>query len=205
MVILSSVQTAMATSGKRLPRHLIDCRPLKPLLIGTLKRPINLGDCPIIEWKKAARGVDMRRYPWGNHHDPSWCNMLESSSYNPLVNSVHSYSNDTSVYGMLGVAGNVSDWCSNGYSPNFVPVRSRRINPDVFPVSQKIIRGGSWAKRERDGMCEIREYRSQDDQSQPLIQACEDILPEEYHHWFTMHPWLCSLFTEHMTRICHSM
>ena len=71
----------------------------------------------------------------GNHHDPLGATL--AAMYNPLVNSVHSYSNDSSVYGMLGVAGNVSDWCSNGYSPNFVPVRSRRINPDVFPVRQK--------------------------------------------------------------------
>ncbi|MEC8379111.1 MAG: bifunctional serine/threonine-protein kinase/formylglycine-generating enzyme family protein [Myxococcota bacterium] len=135
-----------------------------------------------IEWEKAARGVDMRRYPWGNHHDPSWCNMLESNSYNPLVGSVHSFSNDTSVYGLLGAAGNVSDWCSNGYSPNFVPVRNRRINPDVFPVSQKVIRGGSWAKRERDGMCEVREYRSQEDRISTVgFRLARHILPDEYH------------------------
>ncbi len=62
------------------------------------------------EWEKAARGVDGRVYPWGNHFDPSFCLMRESRRGRATPAPVGSFPIDRSPYGLLDVAGNVAEW-----------------------------------------------------------------------------------------------
>ncbi|WP_168210407.1 bifunctional serine/threonine-protein kinase/formylglycine-generating enzyme family protein [Persicimonas caeni] len=62
------------------------------------------------EWEKAARGVDGRLYPWGNHFDPSFCRMRDSERGRPMPVSVHKYKMDRSPYGVRDMAGNVIEW-----------------------------------------------------------------------------------------------
>lgn len=62
------------------------------------------------EWEKAARGVDGRIYPWGNHFDPSFCRMRDSERGKPMPVSVDSYPSDRSPYGVRHMAGNVVEW-----------------------------------------------------------------------------------------------
>lgn len=61
-----------------------------------------------VEWEKAARGVDGRAYPWGDHLDPTWCAMRDSAR-GPVP--VDAFPDDVSPYGLLGLGGNVRDWC----------------------------------------------------------------------------------------------
>ncbi|MCA9545839.1 MAG: SUMF1/EgtB/PvdO family nonheme iron enzyme, partial [Myxococcales bacterium] len=62
------------------------------------------------EWEKAARGVDGRCFPWGNHLDPTWCKMRDSApAQRPLV-AVDAYPDDLSPYGVRGMGGNVREW-----------------------------------------------------------------------------------------------
>jgi serine/threonine-protein kinase len=65
-----------------------------------------------LEWEKAARGVDGRLYPWGNHFDASFCNMRESSRGKPMPVPVGSFPVDRSPYGLMDVAGNICEWTS---------------------------------------------------------------------------------------------
>lgn len=62
------------------------------------------------EWEKAARGVDGRTYPWGNHFDASFCNMKESTRGRPMPAPVESFPIDRSPYGCMDMAGNVAEW-----------------------------------------------------------------------------------------------
>lgn len=62
-----------------------------------------------LEWEKAARGVDRRIFPWGNHLDPTWAGVqmhdgvtLTAAGERPV---------DCSPYGVLQMAGCVSEWC----------------------------------------------------------------------------------------------
>lgn len=75
-----------------------------------------------LEWEKAARGVDARCFPWGNFLDPTWCNMRESLPERPALASPGDFPADESPYGILGLAGNVMDWCEDRY---------REIGPQV--------------------------------------------------------------------------
>jgi len=62
------------------------------------------------EWEKAARGVDGRLYPWGNHFDASFCKMKESDQGRTMPVPVESYPLDRSPYGVMDMAGNVEEW-----------------------------------------------------------------------------------------------
>lgn len=65
-----------------------------------------------LEWEKAARGVDGRLYPWGNHFDATFCCMRESQNGRPTPSPVGSYEADRSPYGLVDVAGNIAEWTS---------------------------------------------------------------------------------------------
>jgi serine/threonine-protein kinase len=63
-----------------------------------------------LEWEKAARGVDGRLYPWGDHFDASFCKMKESTREKPLPAPIGQFEVDRSPYGATDMAGNVIEW-----------------------------------------------------------------------------------------------
>jgi len=70
------------------------------------------------EFEKAARGVDGRLLPWGDHLDPSWCCMKDNHQGAMLPSVIESYPIDVSVYGIRGLGGNMRDWCEDIYTPD---------------------------------------------------------------------------------------
>ncbi len=63
-----------------------------------------------IEWEKAARGTDGRRYPWGDHFDASFCKMRESRPGPPFPERRGAFEADVSPYGVRDLAGGAADW-----------------------------------------------------------------------------------------------
>jgi serine/threonine-protein kinase len=102
------------------------------------------------EWEKAARGVDGRRYPWGDAFDSSWCHMLTSGEEVTRPAPVASYPVDESPYGVRGLGGNLSDWCLDA-SDDEVPDDGRVRVPDVQdePSRHRVVRGGYFYGQER--------------------------------------------------------
>jgi serine/threonine-protein kinase len=62
------------------------------------------------EWEKAARGVDGRLYPWGDHFDPSFCHARRSRPGAPQRLPIGSFKRDESIYGVHDLAGGISEW-----------------------------------------------------------------------------------------------
>jgi Sulfatase-modifying factor enzyme 1/Domain of unknown function (DUF4388) len=64
------------------------------------------------EWEKAARGTDSRRYPWGMDEGHGKANVYQG---NPLQKWTEpgSFPGDKSPYGVLDMAGNVSEWTAS--------------------------------------------------------------------------------------------
>lgn len=81
-----------------------------------------------LEWEKAARGPDGRRFPWGDRFDPALLNSHDAGPFDTLP--VGGFPAGASVYGVLDAAGQVFEWTA---SPG---------NPGRF-----LVKGGSWDDR----------------------------------------------------------
>lgn len=112
------------------------------------------------EWEKAARGPDGRRWPWGNKMVVNNLNTYYSVG---STTSVLTYPNGASPYGVMDMAGNVSEWTAS----DFAAYDGSDASADIFkgkiavansPEDQamkvvdlmivdekyKVLRGGSW-------------------------------------------------------------
>jgi serine/threonine-protein kinase len=82
------------------------------------------------EWEKAARGVDGRFFPWGDHFDPTFCKMKESRNVPyPEPEPVGAFPIDCSPYGARDMAGSMREICVT------------EVGGSVMPV----MRGGCWS------------------------------------------------------------
>lgn len=110
-----------------------------------------------LEWEKAARGVDGRFLPWGDHFDATWCRVSESSrgrahgDFGPAP--VDSYPVDESPYGIRGLGGNAQAWCLDLFEAPLGVSDRRVLIPDAetFANSRamRTVRGGSWSASPR--------------------------------------------------------
>ncbi len=98
------------------------------------------------EWEKAARGTDGRLYPWGN--EPSTekrANFDREWDEEHTLHVAGSLPDGDSPYGVHDMAGNVREWVSDWYEPEYykdAPYRNPP-GPDKNGVVRSI-RGGSW-------------------------------------------------------------
>jgi len=100
------------------------------------------------EWEKAARGTDGRRWPWGNRMEPK---MLNTYNTRGTTTSVLAHMAGASPYGVVDMAGNVSEWTAD----DFRPYKGSQAPTSMFLVDlkgstygaaehYKPLRGGSW-------------------------------------------------------------
>jgi len=81
------------------------------------------------QWEKAARGVDGRKYPWGNDWRHNYCNTSEDQTGGTTAVGAYSPRGD-SLYGCADMAGNVWEWTDSWY--------------DDTRQQYRVLRGGSW-------------------------------------------------------------
>jgi formylglycine-generating enzyme len=102
-----------------------------------------------LEWEKAARGVDGRKYPWGNSWDVNnCCNSRNMGAKWIWRRSAWDHpTNGCSHWGHYQMSGNVWEWCADWYD-NTAYERYRR--GDLTPPSRgslffsRVLRGGSY-------------------------------------------------------------
>jgi serine/threonine-protein kinase len=98
------------------------------------------------EWEKAARGVDGRRFPWGDHFEPTWANTVDSRADPPAVTSVHAFPLDASLYGVRGLTGNSRDLCRDDYSRFGPTLAGDRLVPEEGNMEAwKVAKGGAYS------------------------------------------------------------
>jgi len=93
------------------------------------------------EWEKAARGTDGRVYPWGNAVAAEQANLAGLADGFAEAAPAGTFKAGAGVWGALDMAGNVWEWCADGYAPYDAPVGG----------PSKVIRGGSFTSTPRAG------------------------------------------------------
>ena len=100
------------------------------------------------EWEKAARGIDGRKYPWGNTKPTAtiarFNQQWEEKKLNAMV-SVDSMSDGKSPFGLGQMSGNIKEWVDDWYDGEYYTDYKHKINPKgPFGGEFKVLKGGSW-------------------------------------------------------------
>lgn len=118
-----------------------------------------------VQWEKAARGVDGRRYPWGDRFDHTFTNIAGSRPGGPEMLPVHALGEDRSIYGMTGAAGNLCDWCLNPYRQGDAPDRQGSIGGEASEDGFVSVRGGAFGFGQRAACVANRRRARADERS----------------------------------------
>ncbi len=101
------------------------------------------------EWEKAARGgLDGYDFPWGNalpRHDSTVAFERLWSDNSMPAPTVPVNSMPYNKFGIFGMAGNVAEWTSDWYSPEYYRDSPSRNPKGPSSGVKKVVRGGSWA------------------------------------------------------------
>ena len=106
------------------------------------------------EWEMAARGgLDQKAYPWGDQLKPDgehMCNIWQGSfpthntAEDGYVSTAPAESFQPNGYGLFNVSGNVWEWCSDWFSPDY-HTSGRTKNPVGPPGGPgRVMKGGSY-------------------------------------------------------------
>ncbi len=128
------------------------------------------------EWEKAARGDELWTLPWGSAPEISYPNSTDRANFNPVLRvgqdyfttdfkadgyhytaPITAFPDGVSPYGIYQMAGNVSEWVSEGYQVGVLD-RNRRPTPGAWgvrvpdlkrgppqaPGEWALQKGGSW-------------------------------------------------------------
>jgi formylglycine-generating enzyme required for sulfatase activity len=97
------------------------------------------------EWERAARGDDMRTFPWGD--EPPNANNSNSGNSVGDTSRVGSYAEGASPFGALDMAGNVWEWVADFYKANYYessPAENPSGPENTTGNNFRVIRGGSF-------------------------------------------------------------
>jgi formylglycine-generating enzyme required for sulfatase activity len=100
-----------------------------------------------LEREKAARGVDGRRFAWGDQGDATFACVLEGHRDTPAREAISGHPSDESPYGVRGLTGNVRDWCINVWKSDGPRLVGGRLDIDAAALDDadfRAIRGGFW-------------------------------------------------------------
>jgi formylglycine-generating enzyme required for sulfatase activity len=124
------------------------------------------------EWEYAARGLENRNYPWGEQLDSgAYANFADARSTfawrDPRIDDgwaqtspVGSFPKGASPFGLEELAGNVFEWCLDGY----MAYKGKEIANPRGPKEggKRIYRGGSWKSRAASLRATARNFNAPD-------------------------------------------
>ncbi|MEE2836808.1 MAG: bifunctional serine/threonine-protein kinase/formylglycine-generating enzyme family protein [Myxococcota bacterium] len=115
-----------------------------------------------LEWEKAARGVDGRRFPWGDRFDAALCVMMDSHAGEPEIQAVDHNPFDQSLYGVRCMAGNTREWCLDRFDAERYGLDQGRLQmptaDELAETGFRSSRGGSYGNGANRTRCADRDW-----------------------------------------------
>lgn len=105
------------------------------------------------QWERAARGgLEGRRYPWGDELEPGGhrqCQIWQGEFPNRpaegwVPGPVAARSFGPNGYGLFNTVGNVWEWCSDGFTPDYHASTGAQDPECRTPTERRSMRGGSF-------------------------------------------------------------
>jgi len=122
------------------------------------------------QWEKSAKNNRLYKFPWGNqppdgekanfadkNTDFKWKDKTIDDGYK-FTAPVGKYPQGASPYGLLDMAGNVSEWCLDKYNDDYYKKSSLKNPKGPENGSGYIYRGGSWNSYSRYLQTTIRNW-----------------------------------------------
>ena len=113
------------------------------------------------QWEYAASGPTDNLYPWG--HDPFVKGRANAAGTNDVdlwsqSSPVDSFPDGTAWCGAADMAGNVMEWCLDGWTPDHTDVEPDTLDPLIAPEEEqprleRLVRGGSY---QSDALAHLR-------------------------------------------------
>jgi len=132
------------------------------------------------EWEKAARGIDGRRFPWGNDRPrTNLANFAKCCIWTGygLLTKVGSLEKGASPYGAHDMAGNVREWVQDWYDERYYAASPKKNPPGPQSGTEKVVRGGGWLSLSANLRPAAREKQDPTSRSTSIGIRCAKSLP----------------------------
>jgi hypothetical protein len=104
-----------------------------------------------MEWEKAGRGTDGRRYPWGDGPKAGAANLYGGAQQSSGWSQVGQYSGDCSAYGVRDLAGNVSEWTASDDGSGSPVIRGGNFMSQDGQLTRRVVGLSPYTLDERIG------------------------------------------------------
>jgi hypothetical protein len=116
-----------------------------------------------VEWEKAGRGTDGRKYPWGDTFMSGAANLYQGAREAAAWSEVGRYSGDTSPYGVHDLSGNVSEWTASDNGSGSPVVRGGNFMSEDGQLTRRVVGLSPYTIDERIG------FRTAGDATDPSL------------------------------------
>lgn len=130
------------------------------------------------QWEKAARGVDGRRYPWGDT-EPT-CKLANSNNCTKMTADVTANLAGASPYGALGMSGNVFEWVADWYDPLYYESSPPGDPQGPVAGNARVIRSSAYRSSADQSLTYARSYSSPNDHRIDLGFRCAVTDPSRF-------------------------